>query len=511
MRKARPEFEVARALNEVSLRIMTDRVPELKLIEALTFDDVLLQPGSSDVLPRDVKITTKLTRNITLSVPIISSPMDTVTEARMAIAIAREGGIGIIHKSLNPEEQAEQVRLVKRSEHGVIADPITCGPDDTLKEIDDLMAKHHISGVPVVDDKAKLVGIITNRDLRFVTNLNQKVSEVMTKDKLVTAAPGTTLEEAKRILAQYKIEKVPLVDEEGRLQGLITLKDIEKAVKYPNSAKDDDGRLLVGAAVGVTGSFEERVGLLVDAEADVIVIDSAHGHAKAVADAVKLAKSRWPHLEIIAGNVATYEGAEALCEAGVDGVRVGVGPGSICTTRVVAGVGVPQFSAVYEASRAAAKHGVPVIADGGIRYSGDMVKALAAGASTVMLGSLLAGTDESPGELEVYQGRTFKSYRGMGSLGAMRDGSPDRYFQEKGAKLVPEGIEGRVPHRGPLAETLFQLIGGLRSGMGYVGAADLTELAEKANFRRVTSSGVVEGHPHDVTITREAPNYMGRS
>ncbi|GAC1601613.1 MAG: hypothetical protein NVS3B29_03530 [Candidatus Saccharimonadales bacterium] len=363
----------------------------------------------------------------------------------------------------------------------------------------------------MVDKGGKLVGIITNRDLRFETRIDRNVAEVMTKENLVTAAPGTTLEEAKQLLARYKIEKVPLVDKAGKLKGLITLKDIEKAVKYPNSAKDKGGRLLVGAAVGVAAGFEERIGLLVAAEVDVVVIDSAHGHAKAVREAVRTVKQRWPDLDVIAGNVATYEGAESLIEAGADGVRVGVGPGSICTTRVVAGVGVPQFSAVYEASRAGAKHGVPIIADGGIRYSGDMVKALAAGASTVMLGSLLAGTDESPGELEVYQGRTFKSYRGMGSLGAMRDGSPDRYFQEKGGKLVPEGIEGRVPHRGPLAESLFQLIGGLRSGMGYVGAADLDELIAKANFRRVTSAGVSEGHPHDVTITREAPNYMGRS
>lgn len=490
---------------------MAERSPELKLIEALTFDDVLLQPGRSEVLPKDVTITTKLTKNITLNVPIVSSPMDTVTEARMAIAMAREGGIGIIHKSLTPEEQAEQVHLVKRSEHGVIVDPITCRPDDELKDIDDMMTQYHISGVPVVGERGELVGIITNRDLRFETNLSQKVSEVMTKDHLVTAAPGTTLEEAKHILSQYKIEKIPLVDDDGILKGLITLKDIEKSVQFPNSAKDKGGRLLVGAAVGVAAGYEERIELLVAADVDVVVIDSAHGHAKAVSDAVKAVKARWPHLDVIAGNVATAEGALALIEAGVDGVRVGVGPGSICTTRVVAGVGVPQFSAVYEASVAAEKHGVPVIADGGIRYSGDVVKALAAGASTVMLGSLLAGTDESPGDLEVYQGRTFKSYRGMGSLGAMKDGSPDRYFQEKGGKLVPEGIEGRVPHRGSLSENIFQLIGGLRSGMGYVGAANLEELVEKANFRRVTSAGVSEGHPHDVTITREAPNYMGRS
>jgi IMP dehydrogenase len=479
--------------------------------EALTFDDVLLQPASSDVVPKDVEIRTRLTKQIHLNLPIASSPMDTVTEGRMAIAMAREGGIGIIHKSLNPEQQADQVRLVKRSEHGVIADPVTCRPDDSLRDIDALMGRYHISGVPVVGTRGELVGIITNRDLRFEENLDRPVSEVMTSDKLVTAAPGTTLDVAKRILAKFKIEKVPLVDDSGILRGLITLKDIEKAVRYPNSAKDQEGRLLVGAAVGVTAGLTERVELLVAAGVDVVVVDSAHGHARAVLEAVALIKRRWPNLSVIGGNVATGEGAKALCRAGADAVRVGVGPGSICTTRVVAGVGVPQLTAVFETSRAAADSGVPVIADGGIRYSGDIVKALAAGAESVMLGSLLAGTDESPGDLEVYQGRTFKSYRGMGSLGAMKDGSPDRYFQDKTSKLVPEGIEGRVPHRGPLAETLYQLVGGLRSGMGYTGSRDLGELRTKATFRRVTASGVVEGHPHDVTITREAPNYMGRS
>jgi IMP dehydrogenase len=483
----------------------------LAITEALTFDDVLLQPGSSDVLPKNVDVTTNLTKSIRLNVPVMSSPMDTVTEARMAIAMAREGGIGIVHKSLTPEQQAAQVRLVKRSEHGMIADPVTCRPEDSLRDIDALMAKYRISGVPVVDEADKLVGIITNRDMRFETNLDRPVREVMTSEGLVTAAPGTTIDVAKRILSKFKIEKVPLVDAQGTLCGLITLKDIEKIVRYPHSAKDSSGRLLVGAAVGVTSGLEDRVGLLVQEGIDVIVVDSAHGHAKAVLDAVARVKRRWPQLQVIGGNVATAGGAKALCEAGADAVRVGVGPGSICTTRIVAGVGVPQLTAVYEASRAAAAYGVPVIADGGIRYSGDVVKALAGGAQVVMLGSLLAGTDESPGELEVYQGRTFKSYRGMGSLGAMRDGSPDRYFQEKAAKLVPEGIEGRVPHRGPLADTLYQLIGGLRSGMGYTGARDLEELRTKTTFRRVTTSGVVEGHPHDVTITREAPNYMGRA
>ncbi|MDB5178953.1 MAG: dehydrogenase [Patescibacteria group bacterium] len=482
----------------------------LYIEEALTFDDVLLQPASSDVLPKDVVLTTQLTRQIRLNVPVVSSPMDTVTEARMAIAMAREGGIGIIHKSLSNEAQAEQVRLVKRSEHGVIAEPVTCRPDDTLRVVDELMAKYRISGVPVVDGGHKLVGIITNRDLRFEPNLDQRVGDVMTKERLVTAAPGTTLEVAKRILAKFKVEKVPLVDDAGVLRGLITLKDIEKAVKYPHSAKDEEGRLLVGAAVGVTGGMDERVAALVKAGVDVVVIDSAHGHSRAVLEAVAQVKRRWPDLPVIGGNVATADGARALCEAGADGVRVGVGPGSICTTRVVAGVGVPQFSAVYEAARAAAEYDVPVIADGGIRYSGDAVKALAAGAQTVMLGSLLAGTDESPGELEVYQGRSFKSYRAMGSLAAMHDGSPDRYFQERGGKLVPEGIEGRVPYRGPLSETLYQLVGGIRSGMGYTGSSDLAVLRTKATFRRMTGAGMAESHPHDVMITREAPNYSGK-
>ena len=487
-----------------------DEQAQLRVTESLAFDDVLLQPASSDVLPRDTQITTRLTKGLSLNIPILSSPMDTVTEARMAISMAREGGIGIIHKSLSVDRQAEQVQLVKRSEHGVIADPITCHPNDRLVDVDALMAKYHISGVPVVGARGELVGIITNRDLRFEENLDQRVEAVMTKEGLVTAAPGTTLEVAKRILGKFKIEKVPLVDENNILRGLVTLKDIEKAVKFPSSAKDDEGRLLVGAAVGATPELLDRVGALVAAGVDVVVVDSAHGHAKAVLDAVASVKRRWPALQVIGGNVATYEGAQALCEVGADAVRVGVGPGSICTTRIVAGVGVPQLSAVYEASRGAQTFDVPVIADGGIRYSGDMVKALAAGASSVMLGSLLAGTDESPGELEVYQGRTFKSYRGMGSIGAMKDGSPDRYFQDKSAKLVPEGIEGRVPYRGPLSESLYQLIGGLRSGMGYTGSRNLAELRAKAIFRRVTASGVQESHPHDVTITREAPNYMGR-
>lgn len=483
----------------------------MEIPEALTFDDVLLEPGASEVVPKEVVVKTQLSRRLWLNVPLVSAPMDTVTESKMAIAMAREGGIGIIHKSLGPDEQAAQVQLVKRSEHGVIADPVTCRPDDSLRAVDQAMAKYRISGVPVVGERGELVGIITNRDLRFEENLDRPVSEVMTKDRLITAAPSTTLEVAKRILAKFKIEKVPLVDNEGILRGLITLKDIEHVARYPQAAKDEQGRLLVGAAVGVTADVVERTRRLVAAGVDVVVVDSAHGHARAVLETVARLKREWPELEVIGGNVATYGGARALCVAGADAVRVGVGPGSICTTRVVAGIGVPQLTAVFETSRAAAEFGVPVIADGGIRYSGDVVKALAAGAKTVMAGSILAGTDESPGELEVYQGRAFKSYRGMGSIGAMRDGSPDRYFQDKGSKLVPEGIEGRVPHRGPLAETLYQLVGGLRSGMGYVGAVNLDELRQKATFRRVTTAGVTENHPHDITITREAPNYTGRT
>ncbi len=486
------------------------RVQRLEVGEGLTFDDVLLEPGASDVLPREAILTTRLTRGLELNLPIVSSPMDRVTETKMAIGMARAGGIGIIHKSLDIEQQAAKVLSVKRSEHGVIADPVTCRPTDSLRTVDEMMARYKISGVPVVGERGELVGIITNRDLRFEDNLDRPVADVMTKDGLITAAPGTTLDVAKRILAKFKIEKVPLVDGQGILRGLITLKDIENVTKYPSAAKDEEGRLLVGAAVGATSSVLERAEALVEAGVDVIVVDSAHGHARGVLDAVAKLKRQWPDLQVIGGNVATYEGARAMCLAGADGVRVGMGPASICTTRIVAGVGVPQLTAVYEAARAAAEFGVPVIADGGIRYSGDMVKALAAGARTVMLGSVLAGTDEAPGEMEVYQGRAFKAYRAMGSLAAMKDGAPDRYFQEAGSKLVPEGIEGRVPHRGPLAETLFQLAGGLRAGMGYVGAQDIDQLQAKARFRRITASGVVENHPHDITITREAPNYSGK-
>ncbi|MFO7172471.1 MAG: IMP dehydrogenase [Bacillota bacterium] len=475
--------------------------------EALTFDDVLLVPARSDVVPRDVDVSTQLTRGIRLNIPLVSSPMDTVTEARMAIAMAREGGIGIIHKNMSIEEQAAEVDKVKRSEHGIITDPVYVHPEDSIAKAEEIMARYHISGVPVVDHDMKLVGILTNRDLRFEENFSRPVREVMTKENLITAPVGTTLEQAKEILRKYKVEKLPLVDSDGRLKGLVTIKDIQKARQYPNAAKDDRGRLLVGAAVGVTGNMMARVDALVEAGVDVIVVDSAHGHSVHVLNAVAAIRKRHPKLQIIGGNVATYEGALDLIEAGVDAVRVGVGPGSICTTRVVAGIGVPQLTAIFEAARAAMPRGIPVIADGGIRYSGDITKALAAGASTVMIGSLFAGTDESPGEMEIYQGRSFKVYRGMGSLGAMREGSPDRYFQEQGPKLVPEGIEGRVPYRGPLADTIFQLVGGLKAGMGYCGCRTIKELHEKARFIRITPAGVRESHPHDVQITKEAPNY----
>lgn len=478
--------------------------------EALTFDDVLLVPARSEVVPRDVDVTTLLTKGVRLNVPLVSSPMDTVTEARMAIAMAREGGIGFIHKSLSIEQQAKEVDKVKRSEHGIIIDPVFVHPEDTIRKADEIMGHYHISGVPVVDHSGRLVGILTNRDLRFEENWDQRVGDVMTRENLITAPVGTSLEQAKEILRRYKVEKLPLVDEHGYLQGLITIKDIEKARKYPNAAKDAKGRLLCGAAVGVTAQVMARVDALVEAGVDVVIVDSAHGHSKNVLEAVAAVKRRHPGLQVIGGNVATYDGARDLCEAGADGVRVGIGPGSICTTRVVAGIGVPQLTAIFESARAASAYGVPVMADGGIRYSGDIVKAIAAGAHSVMLGSLLAGTDESPGEMEIFQGRSFKVYRGMGSIGAMKDGSPDRYFQEQGPKLVPEGIEGRVPYRGPISDTVFQLVGGLRAGMGYTGTRTIEELRTRTRFLRVTNAGVQESHPHDVQITKEAPNYTVR-
>ena len=478
--------------------------------EGLTFDDVLLVPKESSVVPSEVSVKTRLTKNISLNIPILSAAMDTVTEARMAIALAREGGIGIIHKNMSIEEQAANVDKVKRSEHGVITDPFSLSPEHRISDATALMARYRISGVPITQD-GKLVGILTNRDLRFETDYSRKIKEVMTSENLVTAPIGTTLAEAQKILGQHKIEKLPLVDENGMLKGLITIKDIEKSIQYPNSAKDANGRLLAGAAIGASGDFLERAAALVAAKVDVVTIDSAHGHSRNVIKAVEKIKAAFPDLPVIAGNVATPEGTEALIKAGADCVKVGIGPGSICTTRVVAGIGVPQFTAVMQCAEMAAKYDVTVVADGGIKFSGDITKALAAGAHTVMIGSLLAGTEESPGEMEIYQGRSFKVYRGMGSVSAMQKGSKDRYFQEGAEKLVPEGVEGRVPFKGPLSETIFQLVGGLKAGMGYVGAANLEELRSRATFIRVTSAGLAESHPHDIYITKEAPNYTGRS
>lgn len=479
------------------------------LREGLTFDDVLLVPAYSEVLPRDVDVTTRLTKDIKLNIPLISAGMDTVTTARMAIAIAREGGIGVIHKNMSIAEQAEEVERVKRSEHGVITDPISLTPEHPIFDAIRLMEKYHISGVPIVDEEGKLVGIITNRDLRFEGNYHQPISKVMTAEHLVTAPVGTSLEEAKEILQRYKIEKLPLVDEKYRLKGLITIKDIEKARQFPNAAKDKNGRLLVAAAVGVSVDTYARVEALINAKVDVLVIDTAHGHSRGVIEIVRQIKERYG-VPVIAGNVATAEATHDLIAAGADAVKVGIGPGSICTTRVVAGVGVPQITAIYDCAKEAAKTGTPIIADGGIKYSGDIVKAIAAGADTVMIGSLFAGVDESPGETVIYQGRSFKEYRGMGSLGAMEKGSKDRYFQENQQKLVPEGIEGRVPYKGPLADTVFQLIGGLRAGMGYCGAKTIEDLKQKAKFIRMTGAGLAESHPHDVQITKEAPNYSLR-
>ncbi|MGH0595893.1 IMP dehydrogenase [Bacillus pretiosus] len=477
--------------------------------EGLTFDDVLLVPAKSDVLPREVSVKTVLSESLQLNIPLISAGMDTVTEADMAIAMARQGGLGIIHKNMSIEQQAEQVDKVKRSESGVISDPFFLTPEHQVYDAEHLMGKYRISGVPVVNnlDERKLVGIITNRDMRFIQDYSIKISDVMTKEKLITAPVGTTLEEAEKILQKYKIEKLPLVDNNGVLQGLITIKDIEKVIEFPNSAKDKQGRLLVGAAVGVTADAMLRIDALVKASVDAIVLDTAHGHSQGVIDKVKEVRAKYPALNIIAGNVATAEATKALIEAGANVVKVGIGPGSICTTRVVAGVGVPQLTAVYDCATEARKHGIPVIADGGVKYSGDMVKALAAGAHVVMLGSMFAGVAESPGETEIYQGRQFKVYRGMGSVGAMEKGSKDRYFQEGDKKLVPEGIEGRVPYKGPLADTVHQLVGGLRAGMGYCGAQNLEFLRENAQFIRMSGAGLRESHPHHVQITKEAPNY----
>ena len=478
------------------------------LKEGLTYDDVLLIPAESNVLPAEADLSTYLTKTIRLNTPIMTAAMDTVTESDMAIAMAREGGIGIIHKNMTIERQADQVDRVKRSENGVIVNPFFLSPENLVKEADEIMGRFKISGVPICQDGV-LVGIITNRDMRFMegSDFDQPIKNVMTKDNLVTAPVGTTMKEAQEILRKHRIEKLPIVDGQMRLKGLITIKDIEKAVRYPNSARDKGGRLLCGAAIGATKDVLDRVAALLEAQVDVVVLDSAHGHNSGVLDAVRLVKKHYPDLPLIAGNIATAEGAKALIDAGADCVKVGIGPGSICTTRVVAGIGVPQVTAVFDAAQEAAKHGIPVIADGGIKYSGDIVKALAAGANVVMLGSMVAGCKEAPGEYELYQGRQFKVYRGMGSLGAMAKGSGDRYFQGEQKKFVPEGVEGRVPYKGPLADTIFQMLGGLRAGMGYTGCTSIQELHDKAQFVKITGAGLKESHPHDIQITKEAPNY----
>ncbi len=478
--------------------------------EGLTFDDVLLIPAESDVTPDMVDLHTRLTNNITLNIPLMTAAMDTVTESKMAIAIAREGGIGVIHKNMTIEEQATEVDKVKRSENGVIMNPFFLSPDNTVKDADELMGKYHISGVPICEDDGTLVGILTNRDLRFMTDFSVKISGVMTpRDELVTGHSSTTLEEAKKVLMAKKVEKLPLIDEQGKLTGLVTIKDIEKAVKYPNTARDGKDRLLCAAALGVTADVLDRAKALADAGVDCFVLDSAHGHSKNIIENVAKVKNAFPDIDLIAGNVATADATEALIRAGADAVKIGIGPGSICTTRVVAGIGVPQITAIYDSAERADKFGIPVIADGGIKYSGEIVKAIAAGGSVVMVGSLVAGCEESPGDTEIWQGRQFKVYRGMGSLGAMNHGSADRYFQKGSKKFVPEGVEGRVPYKGALSDTVFQMMGGLRSGMGYVGCHSISELREKAQFIRITGAGLIESHPHDVFITKEAPNYSG--
>ncbi len=475
--------------------------------EGLTFDDVLVIPSESHVTPDKVDLKTSLGGDIKLNIPLISAAMDTVTESKLAIAIAREGGIGIIHKNMSIEEQAVHVDKVKRSEHGVITDPFFLHPENLVTQALELMGKYKISGVPIVDKKGKLVGILTNRDLRFETNFDQPIDNVMTKKNLVTAPQGTTLEEAQKILGKHRIEKLPIVDKDGLLKGLITIKDIEKATQYPRSAKDAKGRLLVGAAVGTSANTIDRVKALVDAKVDLIGLDTAHGHNSGVIDMVKKIRKLFPDVTLMAGNVATAAATRALIEAGADIVKVGIGPGSICTTRVVAGIGMPQLTAVMDCAEEADKLGKVVVADGGIKYSGDIVKAIAAGASAVMIGSLFAGTTESPGEMEIYQGRNFKVYRGMGSLPAMAQGSKDRYFQENSRKFVPEGVEGRVPYRGSLSDAIYQLVGGLRAGMGYAGTKDIASLKKDARFVRITNAGLLESHPHDISITKEAPNY----
>ena len=481
------------------------------LYEGITFDDVLLIPQKSEVLPADIDLHTKLTNRITLNIPLLSAAMDTVTESELAIAIAREGGAGTIHKNMSIEQQADQVERVKRSENGVITNPFYLHPDNYVYEADELMGKFKISGVPICDNERRLVGIITNRDLRFLPTYNIRIEEVMTKENLLTAKVGTTLEEAKEILCRAKVEKLPLVDDDNKLCGLITIKDIEKASKYPNSAKDEHGRLLCGAAVGVTKDILERAGALLAAGADYLVLDSAHGHSKNIINCLSRLKEAYPDSQVIAGNIATAEAARDLISAGADAIKVGIGPGSICTTRVVSGIGVPQVTAIMNAYSVAAEAGIPVIADGGIKYSGDLPKAIAAGANAIMIGSLFAGCEESPGASEIYQGRRFKVYRGMGSIAAMESGSKDRYFQENARKLVPEGVEGRVPYKGALADTVFQLMGGLRSGMGYCGTPDIESLKNNGRFVKISSAGLRESHPHDINITKEAPNYSTQS
>ncbi len=478
--------------------------------EGLTFDDVLLIPQASEVLPNQVDLRTTLTKGIELNIPIISAAMDTVTESRLAIAMAREGGMGIIHKNMSVEEQAKEVDKVKRSEHGVITDPFYLEPQNLVREAVALMERYRISGVPITK-AGKLVGILTNRDLRFETNFDQPIENVMTKENLVTAPVGTSLADAQKILGKHRIEKLPIVDEKGYLKGLITIKDIEKSIQYPNSARDKNGRLLVGAAVGTAANTMERIAALVEAKVDVIAIDTAHGHQRMVLNKVEEIKAKYPNVPLIAGNVATAAATEALIKAGADVVKVGIGPGSICTTRVVAGIGVPQLTAIMDCAEMADKLGKRIIADGGIKYSGDIVKALAAGGSAVMIGSMLAGTAESPGEIELYQGRSFKVYRGMGSLSAMAVGSKDRYFQENNKKFVPEGVEGRVPYRGTVSEIVYQMVGGIRSGMGYCGKANIEELRKNSEFIRITNAGLLESHPHDISISKEAPNYTVRN
>lgn len=487
--------------------MVNQKTAEKFVKEGLTFDDVLLIPAESSVLPTDIELSTRLTGKIRLNAPLISAAMDTVTESELAISMAREGGIGIIHKNMPIDMQASEVEKVKRSENGVITNPFFLHPENKVYEAEQLMHNYKVSGVPIVNGKGKLVGIITNRDMRFLTDMSMDIGEVMTKDNLVTAPVGTTHEQAREILAKRKIEKLPLVDENGYLRGLITIKDIQKATKYPNSAKDERGRLLCGAAIGVTADVLDRAGALLSAGADVLVLDSAHGHSMNIAKTTEKVKNTFPDCQLIVGNIATAAAAEFLIKAGADAIKVGIGPGSICTTRIVSGIGVPQVTAIYDVACVAAKYDIPVIADGGIKYSGDLVKSIAAGADTIMIGSLFAGCEESPGESEIYQGRRFKVYRGMGSIAAMEKGSRDRYFQTGTKKLVPEGVEGRVPYKGPLADTVYQLLGGLRSGMGYCGCKTIPDLQQRGQFIRITGAGLKESHPHDINITKEAPNY----